>query len=174
MAGDAVAEVYGPGEMSRRAVGVVGEAGEEASDAADGDAEGEGDRVEISGGDAQSDVTFDEFDSEEAEGKGSDDGFASDEVIRVVEVLQGEARIFEPEQKFGAEGRAGDCGGDDGPAERRLNGIAETAAESEVDEERCDVGKSFEKEMRMNSVGAEVQVVREVEPGMGREGDGEL
>jgi hypothetical protein len=40
VARDAVAEVDGPGETRGRAAGVVGEAGEEASDAADGDAEG--------------------------------------------------------------------------------------------------------------------------------------
>jgi hypothetical protein len=66
MAGDAVAEVYGPREIGGSAVGVVGEAGEEASDASDGDAEGEGDGVEVAGGSAESDVAFDEFDGDEA------------------------------------------------------------------------------------------------------------
>jgi hypothetical protein len=78
MAGDAVAEVDGPGEIRRRAVGVVGEAGEEASDAADGDAEGEGDGVEVAGRVAQSDVAFGEFDADQAEDECADDGFASD------------------------------------------------------------------------------------------------
>src|ERR1044072_7164994 len=41
MAGDAVAEVDSPGKRRRRAVGLVGQAGEEAADATDGDAERE-------------------------------------------------------------------------------------------------------------------------------------
>ena len=67
--GDAVAEVDGPREIGGRAVGVVGEAGEETSNASDGDAEGEGDGVKISGGCVESDVTFGEFDGDEAEGE---------------------------------------------------------------------------------------------------------
>jgi len=48
MAGNAVAEVYGqvfrdPGKRGGDAVGVVGQAGEEAADAADGDADTEWD-----------------------------------------------------------------------------------------------------------------------------------
>src|ERR1700729_731834 len=50
MAGDAVAEVYGPGQRGGGAVGVVGEAGEEAADAAYGDADAEGDGEEVAGG----------------------------------------------------------------------------------------------------------------------------
>ena len=173
MARDAVAEVDGPGEICRGAVGVVGETCEETSDAAEGDAEGEGDGVEIAGGGAESDVALDEFDGEESEGEGSDDGFASDEVGRVVEVLPGQARVFEPEEELGTEGGAGDCGCDDGPAERRLDGISIAAAESEVDEERCDVGESFEEEVRVDGVGAEMEIDREGDE-MGGCEDGEL
>ncbi len=79
MAGDAVAEVDGPGQSCRGAVGVVGEAGEEAADASDGDAEGEGDGVEVAGGCAESDVALGEFDGEEAEDEGADDGLAADQ-----------------------------------------------------------------------------------------------
>jgi len=62
MARDAVAEVDGPGEIGRSAVGVVGEASEKAADASDGDAECKWDGVEISGGLVKSYVAFDEFD----------------------------------------------------------------------------------------------------------------
>jgi len=173
VAGDAVAEIDGPGEICRGAVGVVGETCEETSDAAEGDAEGEGDGVEIAGGGAESDVALDEFDGEEAEGEGSDDGFASDEVGGVVEILPGQAWVFEPEQELRTQGGASDRGRDDGPTERRLDGISETAAQGEVDKERCDVGESFEEEMRMDGVGAEVEVVREGDELGGCE-DGEL
>jgi hypothetical protein len=68
MTRDTVAEVDGPWQIRRDAVGVVGEAGEEASDPADSDAEGEGDGVEVSGGVAESDVAFGELDADETEG----------------------------------------------------------------------------------------------------------
>jgi hypothetical protein len=129
VAGDVVAEVDGPGEIGGSAVGVVGEAGEETSDAADGDAEGEGDGVEVAGGGAESDVALGEFDADQAEGEGADDGFAADEVGGVVQAVQGELRVFEPEQEFGADGGSGYGGGDDGPAEWGGDGVGEAAAE---------------------------------------------
>jgi hypothetical protein len=167
VARDAVAEVDGPGECRGRAVGVVGEAGEEAPDAADGDAEGEGNGVEVAGGGAESDVTFREFDADEAEGESTDDGFASDQVGGVVQAVQGELRIFEPEQEFGADGRSGYGGGDDGPAERGGDWVGEAAAEGEVNDGCDDVGERFKEEMGMEGVGAEVEIVRESGCGMG-------
>jgi hypothetical protein len=129
VAGDGVAEVDGPGEVGGRAVGVVGEAGEEASDAADGDPEGEGDGVEVAGGVAQSDVAFGEFDADQAEDECADNGFAAGEVGGVVQAVRGELRVFEPEQDLGAERASGYRGGDDGPAQRGGQGISEAAAE---------------------------------------------
>ena len=49
VAGDTVAEVHGPGERGGGAVGVVGEAGGEASDAADGDADTKRNGIQIAG-----------------------------------------------------------------------------------------------------------------------------
>jgi hypothetical protein len=167
VAGDSVAEVDGPGECRGGAVGVVGEAGEEASDAADGDAEGEGDGVEVAGGGAESDVALGEFDADQAEDECADDGFAADEVGGVVEAVQGELRIFEPEQQFGADGGSGYGGSDNGPAERGGDGVGEAAAEGEVDAGGDDVGEGFEEEVRVEGVGAEVEIVREGGCGMG-------
>jgi hypothetical protein len=129
VAGNVVAEVDGPGEGGWGAVGVVGEAGEEASDAADGDAEREGNGVEVASGGAESDVALEEFYGDEAEGESSDDGFAAKKVCGVVEMLPGESRVFEPEEKFGAERAPGDSGGDDRPTQRSDEGISEAAAE---------------------------------------------
>jgi hypothetical protein len=70
-------------------------------------------------------------------------------------------RVFEPEQEFGADGASGNCGGEDGPAERGGDGVGEAAAEDEVDGEGDDVGEGFEEEVRVEGVGAEVDVVRE-------------
>ena len=161
MAGDAVAEVYGPGEIGGGAVRVVGKACEEASDASDGDAEGEGNGVEVAGGSADSDIAFDEFDGDEASGEGADDGFAADQVGGVVQVVRGKLRVLEPEQEFGAEGGSGDGGGNSSPAERGGDGISEAAAEGEIDGEGDDVGERLEEQVRMNGVGAEVEIDRE-------------
>jgi hypothetical protein len=158
VAEDAVAEVDGPGEIRGGAVGVVGEAGEETSDASDGDAECERDGVEVAGGGAESDVTFGEFDGDESEGEGADDGFAPDEVDRIVQTVPGELRVLEPEQEFGADGASGDGGGDDSPAERSCDGVGEAAAECEVDGERDEVGERFKEEVGMDGVGSEVEI----------------
>jgi len=174
VAGDAVAEVDGPGEICRRAVGVVGEAGEEAADASDGDAEGERDGIEVAGGGAESDVAFGEFDGDESEGQGADDGFAADEVSRIVQTVPGELRVLEPEQEFGADGASRDGGGDDGPAERSCDGVGEAAAECEVDGERDEVGERFKEEVWVDGVGARVEIEREECCGIGCEMDEEL
>ncbi len=129
MAGDGVAEIDGPGEGGGSAVGVVGEAGEEAADASDGDAESEGDGVEIAGGLAESDIALDEFDGDEAEDESADDGLSAEQVGGVAEVVPGELGILEKKEKFGAEGGAGYGGGDDGPADGSGDGIAEAATE---------------------------------------------
>jgi hypothetical protein len=129
VAGDGVAEIDGPGEGGGSAVGVVGEAGEEAADASDGNAESEGDGVEIAGGLAESDIALDEFDGDEAEDESADDGLSAQQVGGVAEVVPGELGIFEKKEKFGAEGGAGYGGGDDGPADGSGDGIAEAATE---------------------------------------------
>ena len=129
MARDAVAEVDGPGEIGGSAIGVVGESGEETADAADGDAEGEWDGVEIAGGLADADVALEEFDGDQAEDQGSDDGFSSHEVGGVAEVLPGELGVFEPVEEPGAESGSGDGGGDGGPTDGSCDGIAEAAAQ---------------------------------------------
>jgi hypothetical protein len=166
VAGNVVAEVDRPGESGRSAVGVVGEAGEKTSDPADGDAEGEGDGVEVASGFADSDVAFREFDGNETEGEGADDGFASDDVVGIVQMLPGELGVFEPEEEFGAECGSGDRGRDDGPAEWGDDGVSEAAAEGEVDAEGDDVGEGLEEKVRVDGVGAEVEIEREGD-GMG-------
>jgi hypothetical protein len=174
MTRDVVAEVYRPREIGRSAVGVVGEAGEETSDTADGDAKSEGNGVEIAGGEAESDVVLHEFHREQAEDQGADDGLASEEVGGIVEIEQRLLRVLEPEQEFGAErGSAYGCS-DDGPAERRGDGISEAAAESEVDQKGDEIGERLEKKMRMNGVAAEVEIDGERCGGMVYQGDGEL
>jgi hypothetical protein len=154
MARDAIAEVDGPGEIGGNAIGVVGESGEEAADAADGDAAGEWDGVEIAGGVVDADVALEEFNGDQAEDQGADYGFSSHEVGGVAEALPGELRVFQPVKKSGAESASGNGGGDDGPTDGSRDGIAEAAAQCEVDAEGNDVGESFEEEVRVDAVRA--------------------
>jgi hypothetical protein len=78
-----------------------------------------------------------------------------------MQAVQGELRVFEPEQDFGAERASGDGGGDDGPAQWGGEGVSEAAAEKEIDGEGDDVGERFEEEVGMDGVGAEVEIERE-------------
>ncbi len=174
VAGDVVTEVDSPGQIGRSAVGVVGEAGEEAADASDGDAKGERNGVEVASGSAESDVALGEFDGEESEDESADDGFAADQVGGVVEIVPGELRVFEPEEELGAERASGDGCGDYGPAERSGEGIGKAAAEFEIDGGGDDVGEGFEKQMRVDGIGAEVEIDGEGDCVMGWGNDGEL
>src|SRR5712671_3901989 len=151
MARDAVAEVDGPRKPGGSAVGVVGETGEEAADAADGDAEGERNGVEIAGGLSNADVALHEFDGDQAEDQSADDGLSTHEVGGVVETVPGKLGVLEPEQKFGAKRSAGDGSGYYGPADCSGYGIAKATAEQEIDKEGDDVGESLEKEVRADA-----------------------
>src|SRR5579862_6279995 len=77
MAGDAVAEIDGPGEGRRAAVGIVGEAGEEAADAAGGDTDGEWDGKEIAGAGTDAKAPLSDLDGEPSTEEAADDGFAA-------------------------------------------------------------------------------------------------
>jgi hypothetical protein len=152
MARDAVAEIDGPGETGGSAVGVVGESGEEAADATDGDAESERNSVEIAGGLVDADVALEEFNGDQAEDQGTDDGFTSHKVGGVAEALPGELGVFEPVKESGTESGSGQGGGDAGPANGSGDGIAEATAQREEYAEGDDVGQSFEEEMRVDFV----------------------
>jgi hypothetical protein len=128
MARDAVAEVDGPGEIGGSAIGVVGESGEKAADAADGDAEGEWDCVKVAGGLVDADVALEKFDGDQAEDQGANDGFSSHKVGGVAEALPGELGVFEPVKESGTESASGKGGGDDSPTDGSGDGIAEAAA----------------------------------------------
>ena len=95
---------------------------------------------------------------DKAEGESPDDGFAAKKVRGIVEMLPGELRVFQPEEKFGTERAPGDSGGYDRPAEWGDEGISEAAAKGEVDGERDDVGEGLEEEVRVEAVAAEVDV----------------
>jgi len=175
VAGDAVAEIDGPGEGGVGAVGVVGETGEEAADASDGDAEGEWDGVEVAGGLVDADVALEEFNGDQTEDQGADDGFSSQEVGGVMEILQGELGVFEQVEESWTKSGSGDSGGDHGPADRSGDGIAEAAAQREIDTEGNDVGESFKKDVGVDYVSPEVEIDGEIcGGGMERDGDGEL
>ena len=120
------------------------------------------------------DVAFHEFDGDETEDQSTDDGFPSHEVGGGAEVVPSQLRIFQQEQEFGTEGGSGDGGSDYGPTDWRGERIAKTAAEPEVDAQSDEVGESLEKKVRMDAVGAEVDIDRELCGEMEWVLDGEL
>src|SRR5882672_1719859 len=90
MAGNAIAEIYTPGQESRRAVGIVGESGEKASNASDGNAERERYGVQIACGLTQSNVALDKFNRDEASDERTNDSLPADEVGRIVQITPGQ------------------------------------------------------------------------------------
>ncbi len=174
MARDAISEVDGPGKIRGRAVGVVGEASEEATNAADGDPNCEREGVEVAGGLAETDIALGQLDGEEAEGECADDRLTSKQVRRIVKVVPSELRVFQPEQKLRADRRSGNGDGDHGPAQWGGDWVAESVAKREVDAERDDVGERFEKYVGMDYVAAKVEIERKARPGMEREDHEEL
>lgn len=75
-----------------------------------------------------------------------------------MQVVPGPLGIFEQEQKLGADGGPGECGGGDSPAERRGERISETVAEQEEDAKGGQIGERLEKKVRMDDAGAEVEI----------------
>src|SRR5208282_27947 len=165
MAADAVAEVHAPGQRSGRAVGVIGEAGEETADASDGDADAQRDGVEVASALRDAELLFEPLDGNEASDQGADDGFSAHQIDRVAPVGEGHARVFEPVEELAAQGGANGSGSDDRPAEFGGQGIAGTAAEPEIDAEGSEVGKSFKEPVRMKPQGAQPQVNRKLHRG---------
>jgi hypothetical protein len=132
VAGDAVAEVDGPGEGGGDAVGVVGEAGDEAAEAADGDADAEGDGEEVAGAGADAGEELDELDGEPAAEQAADDGLAAG--LQQLGPVQAEFRgLFEETEEARADEGADGRGGDDGPAAVVGEGVAALGALMAVD-----------------------------------------
>ncbi len=117
MAWDAVAEVDAPWECGGCAASVVCEAGEEAADAADGDAEAEWDGEEVAGAGADVGEALDELDGEPAAEEAADDGFAAaGEGEELMEVEAAGGGVLEQAEDAAAEESADGGGGDDPPA----------------------------------------------------------
>ena len=156
MARHAIAEIDARRKTGRRAVRIVGEASEETADAADRNADRQRNRVEIASRDAESDQAFNHLDRDESTDERANDCFASDQVVWVVEVVPSHLRVFEPEQKFGAERCARDRGGNHGPAQGCYQRVSKAAAQPEIHEKGHNVRQRFEEKVRVDRVPAEM------------------
>ena len=125
---DAIAEVDAPWECGGSAISIVGESGQEAADATDGDAERKRNGVEVARRMPDANVLLHEFDGNEAKDKRADNGFPGNEVSGVVEIVPSELRILDPVKKLGPDRRASQGRGNDRPAQRSREGIAEALA----------------------------------------------
>lgn len=96
MAADSVAEINAPGQRRGDAVGVVGEAREEAADAAEGDAERERRGEEVAGGARFAGSALGPFDREQTSDQRADNRFAAEEVDRIAPTRERLRGIFKP------------------------------------------------------------------------------
>lgn len=140
---DAVTIVIAPGERRGDAVGLIGESGEKAADAADDGADGEGYGKQVSGGAGDAEEFLSEFGGDEAAEQGSDDGLAAEGVEG-----EGEASgVFEGSEYAAAESGAEDGGSQDepavGPGERVAGAAALPPEELAADE----VAQRFQNEV---------------------------
>src|SRR6185437_2041920 len=146
---DAVAEVDAPGQRGRFAAGVVGEAGEEAADAADGDAEAERDGEEIAGAGADVRETFDEFDGEPPAEQSADDGLAAaGEGEDLMPVESTDRRVLEQPEDAAAEECADGSGRDDCPTALVAQGVAGTCALVAIESVPTGVAEGLEDWMK--------------------------
>jgi len=116
MAADAVAEIDAPGERGGDAIGAVRQAGEEAANAPDGDAERDGRGEEVAGGARLAGEALGQFDEEQAANQRADDGLAAEQVDGIAPAGERGGRVLEPVEDAAADRRARDAGGDNRPA----------------------------------------------------------
>lgn len=142
MAADAVAEVDAPGQRGGRAVGVVGQAGEEAPDAANGDAEAERDGEEVAGAGADSCDCLGDLDGEPAAQQAADDRLASGKQ-QIAPVEAGDRNVFQQTEDAAAEERSDSGRRDDQPAAVVPQRIAFCLARSPVEGEAADIAEGL-------------------------------
>ena len=157
----AVAEVDGPGEGGVVAVGVVGESGEEAADASDGDGGAEGEDPGVAGALVEVEDFFGDFCGEPGAGESADDGFSSGE--EVVHAWSG--RAFDPSEEFGADERS-DRGGGSQP-KCLLDGFvcgefAAVIAGEEHGGDADEIAEAFHDGVGVDGVSEEVEIDREL------------
>lgn len=144
VAGDAVAEVDAPGERGGCAEGVVGEAGEEAADAADGDADAERDGEKVSGAGVDSANALGDFNRDPSAEETADDGFAAG--LKKSVPCDGEARgLLEDAEDSGAEESSDGCSGDDDPTLLVGEEVSGSPAGAAVELIAGGVGEDFEE-----------------------------
>src|SRR5687768_8132805 len=97
---DAIAEVDRPRELRRNAVRVIGQAGEEAADSADGDAKAERDDVRIAGAGADAEDLFGDLHACPSANEPADDRLAFEQDDRVMPACPVVGPRFEPGEDF--------------------------------------------------------------------------
>jgi len=110
---DSVAEIDAPGEVGGDAVSVVGQSFEEASDAADADADEDGKDKPIASGFFKADAFLGDFDAEPPSGQAAGDGFAAEENFEFVAVGPVFLNGFDDGQESCSHQRPGQAGEDD-------------------------------------------------------------
>src|SRR5262245_52160049 len=103
MADHVVAKIDAPWERCFHAVGSIGESGQEAANAANRHADSKRDSEQIPGRCAHAEDELGGFDADEAADERTNNRLALEKEDRIVEVLPGADRIFEPVQHLAAD-----------------------------------------------------------------------
>lgn len=116
MSMDTIAEIDAPGKIGGDAVSVIGESFEEATDAADGQAEQDRKDEAIAGVDGNAESSFGDFNAGPTTGQTTDDGFSTEENSRIVEMRPIGMDAFHEGEGLGTDKRAEQAGGDENQA----------------------------------------------------------
>ena len=103
-------------------------------------------------------VALHEFDKDETEDQGTDDCFSSHQICGFFDISPGELRVFQQKKKFRTKRTPCYSCGENCPAVKSINGVSESAAQPEVEPKGDDVGQSFEEQVRVNAVTADLEI----------------
>lgn len=160
VARNAVAKVDAPGKHGGFAVGVVGETGQEAPNATNGDAKAEWDGEEIAGAGANAGKEFHELHTAPATEQATDDRFAASGDCKELLPMEARSGQFLQNAEKAAANQSSDRGRSyDRPAALVVEDVAVPGAFLPVIRIATDVAKGFEKWMELGVEDLEQVVV---------------
>src|SRR6185312_3717723 len=149
MTWDSVAEVDAPGKRGWLAVGVVGEAGEEAANAADGDADTERNSEKVSGTRADGEEAFYDFNGPPAAQQAAHNRLAAagdEELVPMPAVARG---LLQQAENAASEQGANGNRGDNQPAAFVGERVTLPIAHMAIDKIAAEVSKGFENKVEL-------------------------
>lgn len=112
------------GQVRRCAIGIVGEAGEDTTETAKGEAGSDRNGEQIAGSLMKADMALHRFNCEQTTEECAHNGLSTNQVGRVVQMLEGELWILDPVQKFRSERASRKSGRQGRPSQRIGDGVS--------------------------------------------------